>query len=132
MSLALTWWLFSIHRYYRCFAVLYWFAGQFADVVMVNSNWTKAHIDSLWSLKARSASVVVFPPCNTSDLQVQQLRVRQGVDALLFVTVNCRACPPVTLPLVIVVSSHCRLAAASASSSLSDSSDRKRTTRSSY
>jgi glycosyltransferase involved in cell wall biosynthesis len=38
-----------------------------ADVVMVNSSWTSAHIQQLWwSLKEPA---LVYPPCDTSDLQ---------------------------------------------------------------
>lgn len=65
--------------YYRLFALLYWIAGQFANVVMVNSNWTKAHIDSLWSLRGASSSRVVFPPCNTEELQSLRLGSRERI-----------------------------------------------------
>ncbi len=37
---------------------------------MVNSNWTKDHIDSLWGLRRNGGARVVFPPCNTVELQV--------------------------------------------------------------
>ncbi|KAG0259428.1 asparagine-linked glycosylation protein [Mortierella polycephala] len=47
--------------YYQCFAYLYAMVGAFAHVVMVNSSWTKGHIDSLWRIK----STVVYPPCDT-------------------------------------------------------------------
>ncbi|CAG8565147.1 9863_t:CDS:10 [Paraglomus brasilianum] len=42
--------------------MLYSLAGTFADVIMVNSSWTKGHIDNLWS----TSSKVVFPPCDTT------------------------------------------------------------------
>ncbi|KAF9177860.1 asparagine-linked glycosylation protein [Haplosporangium sp. Z 11] len=47
--------------YYQCFAYLYAIVGSFAHIVMVNSSWTKGHIDSLWRIK----STVVYPPCDT-------------------------------------------------------------------
>ena len=72
------------------FALLYAAAGRCADVVMVNSKWTKvpcaatgsrrwarwlfmmcaqSHIDYIWGRGARA--VVVYPPCNTESLQVR-------------------------------------------------------------
>ena len=36
--------------YYKVFAALYSVAGRFADVVMVNSTWTRNHINSLWKV----------------------------------------------------------------------------------
>lgn len=77
--------------YYCLFAVAYFVAGGFADAVMVNSSWTKGHIDALWRLPRadgssagatvmhgvwrpllralgivanRPASRLVYPPCN--------------------------------------------------------------------
>lgn len=42
-----------------------------ADVVMVNSSWTSAHIQQLWwSLKEPA---LVYPPCDTTDLQLLPL-----------------------------------------------------------
>jgi len=58
--------------YYVAFAGLYGVMGAFADLVMVNSNWTRAHIDRLWWLRRwcrRGEVHVVFPPCGTEDLQ---------------------------------------------------------------
>ncbi|CAN0465381.1 unnamed protein product, partial [Laminaria digitata] len=53
--------------YYHAFAFLYGVAGGFASNVMVNSSWTKRHIAALWK---RSSPAVVFPPCDTSELEV--------------------------------------------------------------
>ncbi|KAG0166709.1 asparagine-linked glycosylation protein [Apophysomyces sp. BC1015] len=50
--------------YYRLFAKIYGFCGSFADIVMVNSTWTKGHIDSLWHTTAE----IVHPPCDTERL----------------------------------------------------------------
>ncbi|CAM9442817.1 unnamed protein product [Choristocarpus tenellus] len=52
--------------YYHAFALLYGLAGTFASVVMVNSNWTRRHIETMWWF---SSPVVVFPPCDTSELE---------------------------------------------------------------
>lgn len=34
--------------YYRAFAALYGFLGGFSNVALVNSNWTRAHVESIW------------------------------------------------------------------------------------
>ncbi|KAH9255387.1 hypothetical protein BASA81_006506 [Batrachochytrium salamandrivorans] len=47
------------YYYYLGFASLYRAVGHFAGLVMVNSTWTKNHIDSLWGIQ----SLLVFPPC---------------------------------------------------------------------
>lgn len=49
--------------YYHIFAFLYGLVGSCADVVMVNSSWTKGHISSLWKFGPRPQTV--FPPCDT-------------------------------------------------------------------
>lgn len=51
--------------YYSSIAYLYGWVGSWAHEVMVNSTWTKNHIDGLWACKAR----LVYPPCNTSMAQ---------------------------------------------------------------
>lgn len=56
--------------YYRVFAFMYGIAGGFASRVMVNSSWTKGHIVALW--KRSPPPTVVFPPCDTSELEVSQ------------------------------------------------------------
>ncbi|KAG0302236.1 asparagine-linked glycosylation protein [Dissophora globulifera] len=61
--------------YYRCFAFLYAIVGAFAHVVMVNSSWTKAHIDSLWNIK----STVVYPPCDTEAFKDSPLNGRERI-----------------------------------------------------
>lgn len=58
--------------YYFIFAICYGFAGSLADLTMVNSNWTKVHIQSLWKL-ARGGIHVVFPPVNTKVLESMPL-----------------------------------------------------------
>ncbi|RIA94805.1 glycosyltransferase family 4 protein [Glomus cerebriforme] len=64
-----------INRYYRMFAYLYSLAGSFADVVMVNSTWTKGHIDHLWGVNSK----IVYPPCDTTSLTKLPLEGRQRI-----------------------------------------------------
>ncbi|KAI8978427.1 hypothetical protein BDB01DRAFT_799807 [Pilobolus umbonatus] len=61
--------------YYKLFAVIYGFCGSFADLVMVNSSWTKGHIDSLWN----TDSEIVYPPCDTGRLNELPLTNRQNI-----------------------------------------------------
>jgi len=63
--------------YYKLFAWLYGVMGSYADVVMVNSTWTKGHIDSIWGV--RSKSFKVFPPCDTQAFQGFPLESRQKI-----------------------------------------------------
>lgn len=59
--------------YYHVFARLYRLVGSFSEKVMVNSSWTKGHIDQLW----KCTSSIVYPPCNTSEFQKLPLE-REG------------------------------------------------------
>lgn len=61
------------NSYYRIFAKVYGFCGSYAAVVMVNSTWTKGHIDELWHTK----SEIVYPPCDTERLNVLTLKGRK-------------------------------------------------------
>ncbi|KAI7888817.1 uncharacterized protein EV154DRAFT_425060 [Mucor mucedo] len=61
--------------YYRFFAKVYGFCGSFASVAMVNSTWTKGHIDELWHTKAE----IVYPPCDTERLNVLPLQGRKPI-----------------------------------------------------
>eukprot|EP01119_Soliformovum_irregulare_P014584 TRINITY_DN3992_c0_g1_i1.p1 TRINITY_DN3992_c0_g1~~TRINITY_DN3992_c0_g1_i1.p1 ORF type:complete len:458 (+),score=101.03 TRINITY_DN3992_c0_g1_i1:65-1438(+) len=63
--------------YYRVFAWLYGMVGSLSETVMVNSNWTKEHINSLWRIPARTN--VVFPPCDTTSLQRLKLDGREPI-----------------------------------------------------
>lgn len=50
--------------YYCLFAVLYGIAGSLAEVVLVNSTWTRAHIQSLWKWSHWKQRIrLVYPPC---------------------------------------------------------------------
>uniref|UniRef100_A0A1B6CFA8 GDP-Man:Man(3)GlcNAc(2)-PP-Dol alpha-1,2-mannosyltransferase n=1 Tax=Clastoptera arizonana TaxID=38151 RepID=A0A1B6CFA8_9HEMI len=53
--------------YYRIFAWLYAKAGRSADIVMVNSSWTKGHILNLWNYSSKT--YLVYPPCDVSALK---------------------------------------------------------------
>lgn len=69
-------------QYYQLFARVYSWVGQHAQVVMVNSTWTKGHVEKLWwygnSSGGSGASStgsggkrrlsLVYPPCNTTEL----------------------------------------------------------------
>lgn len=61
-------WLLSSAKllYYRLFAMLYGLAGSFAEVVLVNSSWTRNHIVALWKMPERT--VTTYPPCDTAAL----------------------------------------------------------------
>ena len=50
--------------YYQAFAFVYGLCGYCADVAMVNSSWTRAHVKTLWG----GHPVVVFPPCDVAAL----------------------------------------------------------------
>ena len=54
-------------QYYRAFAALYGRLGRCTDGVMVNSSWTKGHLESLWPTQASKMSLV-YPPCDVSKL----------------------------------------------------------------
>lgn len=67
-------------RYWQMFARLYGWVGGHADVVMVNSSWTQAHMRSLWGASRSKRGLaspdidVVFPPVAVEQL-VQQIEV---------------------------------------------------------
>lgn len=50
--------------YYHIFAWMYGCAGRKSDVVMVNSTWTKGHIENLWGCSTKLPIFKVFPPCD--------------------------------------------------------------------
>jgi alpha-1,2-mannosyltransferase len=63
--------LFSVVKvvYYYAYALVYCVMGTLPQIVMVNSKWTQEHIDKMWSWRKGHAAVV-YPPCNTEELQV--------------------------------------------------------------
>lgn len=52
--------------YYNILVILYKYAGRHADLVMVNSTWTRNHIESLWNTRVH----VVFPPCDVESFNM--------------------------------------------------------------
>ncbi|XP_015867003.2 GDP-Man:Man(3)GlcNAc(2)-PP-Dol alpha-1,2-mannosyltransferase [Ziziphus jujuba] len=57
--------------YYNLFSRIYGFVGSCAHLAMVNSSWTQTHIEKLWKIPHRTKRV--YPPCDTSGLQVLPL-----------------------------------------------------------
>ena len=60
--------------YYRLLATAYGAAGRASHSTMVNSSWTRAHIADIWG--EVPLPHVVFPPCNTANLQAIPLAGR--------------------------------------------------------
>ncbi|MED6131058.1 asparagine-linked glycosylation protein [Stylosanthes scabra] len=58
--------------YYTFFSWLYGIVGSCTHLAMVNSSWTKSHIEKLWGVSDRIKRV--YPPCDTSGLQVLPLK----------------------------------------------------------
>ncbi|KAI0904268.1 glycosyltransferase family 4 protein [Ustulina deusta] len=61
-------------HYWKWFASLYSRMGASVDVVMTNSTWTQAHIQSIWGPRrqkrdCRHQIAVVYPPCAVSDIE---------------------------------------------------------------
>ena len=60
-------------KYWLAFARLYGWVGGHVDVVMCNSSWTSAHIQSLWGPfradQRYKDPTVVFPPTAVSELE---------------------------------------------------------------
>ncbi|KAH8156677.1 hypothetical protein CIB48_g11571 [Xylaria polymorpha] len=61
-------------HYWRWFASIYSRMGASVDVVMTNSSWTQAHIQSLWGPRRKQRNcqhqiAVVYPPCAVSDIE---------------------------------------------------------------
>lgn len=64
---------FGKRKYWQAYAHLYSRSGSDVDIVMTNSSWTQAHIQSLWGLyrtKRRKAHPVevLFPPVAVDDI----------------------------------------------------------------
>lgn len=62
------------HSYYKLFAFLYGLAGKTSECVMVNSTWTKNHIDSLWNVD----SLKVFPPVDIDKLLKMDIKKKRS------------------------------------------------------
>lgn len=60
--------------YYNAFTCLYKLCGRCADVIMVNSSWTRGHIVELWKVPQRT--FLVYPPCNIEEFKT----IKRAVD----------------------------------------------------
>ncbi|XP_010275119.1 PREDICTED: GDP-Man:Man(3)GlcNAc(2)-PP-Dol alpha-1,2-mannosyltransferase [Nelumbo nucifera] len=69
--------------YYAFFSWMYGIVGSCADVAMVNSSWTQSHIEKLWKIPTRTTRV--YPPCDTSSLQV--LPLERSVEVPILISV---------------------------------------------
>ncbi|KAI1291756.1 GDP-Man:Man(3)GlcNAc(2)-PP-Dol alpha-1,2-mannosyltransferase [Halotydeus destructor] len=57
--------------YYRMFAAVYGTFGRTSDLILVNSSWTRDHINNLWRVPERTHRV--YPPCNVTDFKALPL-----------------------------------------------------------
>ncbi|RDX77767.1 GDP-Man:Man(3)GlcNAc(2)-PP-Dol alpha-1,2-mannosyltransferase, partial [Mucuna pruriens] len=62
---------------------LYGIVGSCAHLAMVNSSWTKSHIENLWRVPDRIKRV--YPPCDTSGLQVLPLERSAEIPVIISV-----------------------------------------------
>ncbi|XP_078177983.1 GDP-Man:Man(3)GlcNAc(2)-PP-Dol alpha-1,2-mannosyltransferase-like isoform X2 [Carex rostrata] len=69
--------------YYSIFSWLYGLVGSCAHLAMVNSSWTGSHIEKLWKIPSRTRRV--YPPCDTSSLQM--LPLERPADPPIFISV---------------------------------------------
>lgn len=53
------------YYYYLIFSYCFSLSGYAVDIVMVNSSWTRKHIEDLWNIED-SNIYTVFPPCGAS------------------------------------------------------------------
>ena len=65
---------FAKRLYWKAYAYLYGQSGRDVDLVMTNSSWTQAHIQSLWGPKRTKRRKphpveVVFPPVAVEDIE---------------------------------------------------------------
>ncbi|KAI1506660.1 hypothetical protein F5X99DRAFT_404019 [Biscogniauxia marginata] len=61
-------------QYWKLFAAIYSKMGASVDVVMTNSSWTQAHVQSLWGPQRQQRGrtnpiAVVYPPCAVNDIE---------------------------------------------------------------
>ncbi|KAL7439001.1 hypothetical protein ACHAXH_005469 [Discostella pseudostelligera] len=63
--------------YYTIFAIGYGMVGSLADLTMVNSSWTKGHIQQMWKLAGKIH--ILFPPCDTKSLKYLPLSKRENI-----------------------------------------------------
>ncbi|KAI0025063.1 hypothetical protein F4780DRAFT_792642 [Xylariomycetidae sp. FL0641] len=61
-------------HYWKLFAAVYSWMGASVDVVMTNSSWTQAHVQTLWGPGRRQLGrvhpiAVVYPPCAVHEIE---------------------------------------------------------------
>lgn len=61
--------------YYTIFAIFYGLIGSLADLTMVNSSWTRDHIQYMWKFAGKVH--VVFPPVDTKSLKDLPIKNRK-------------------------------------------------------
>ncbi|KAK6163423.1 hypothetical protein DH2020_000287 [Rehmannia glutinosa] len=69
--------------YYKFFSWMYGIVGSRSHLAMVNSSWTQSHIQKLWGIPDRIKRV--YPPCDTSGLQV--LRLERSTQPIKIISV---------------------------------------------
>ncbi|GAX18690.1 alpha-1,2-mannosyltransferase [Fistulifera solaris] len=66
--------------YYCFFAVLYGITGSLAEIVFVNSQWTRAHIQYLWKWSHWKKRIrLLYPPCRVQQQTAVLQRPRDNV-----------------------------------------------------
>lgn len=69
--------------YYMIFTWMYGLVGSCAHLAMVNSSWTRSHIELLWGIPNRIRRV--YPPCDTSALQALPLKRQAKIPTIISV-----------------------------------------------
>ena len=64
--------------YYRCFAWLYGAAGRWSELTMVNSSWTRNHIETIWKCPP-DRLFVVYPAVDTAAVADFALSPRENM-----------------------------------------------------
>ena len=64
--------------YYQLFSYWYGFCGGCADVCMVNSSWTKGHVEEIFWWRGNRATTLVYPPCDCTALSTVKLDGRDA------------------------------------------------------
>lgn len=73
-SAALSW---AKSSYYQLFAKAYGWVGRWSQLTMVNSSWTRNHIDAIW--KCPDRTFVVYPACDTAAVRDFPLENRSNL-----------------------------------------------------
>lgn len=85
----------TIKKYYwKWFAGVYSWMGASVDVVMTNSSWTQAHIETLWGPRRaqrqkKNSIAVVYPPCAVNEIaaavQVSEESEKKRTKSLVYI-----------------------------------------------